>query len=111
MQDNNIEGLGSVSDDVSGNKKLHSKMSEPTSTFQYWQLPVLVLPEKEWKVNDHPQKLYLPFYNLQASLRTFLCKNKIFLLIFYFFISNAISVPQMQLQVIPSQIAKSCCGK
>ena len=68
-------------------------MSEPTSTFQYWQLPVLVLPEKEWKVNDHPQKLYLPFYNLQASLRTFLCKNKIFLLIFYFFISNAISVP------------------
>ena len=87
MQDNNIEGLGekrALLVMTFLEIKSCSKMSEPTSTFQYWQLPVLVLPGKEWKVIDHPRKLCLPFYNLQASLITFLCKNNILFLFLYF---------------------------
>ena len=44
-----------------------------------------------------------------GNLGTFLCTNNIFY--FCFFISNAISVPQMQLQIVPSHCTKSCCGK
>ena len=88
MQDNNIEGLGEkrallVIDDFSGNKK-SLKNVRANINISIWQLPVLVLPEKKWKVIDHPRKLCLPFYNLQATLRTFLSKNNILFLFLYF---------------------------
>ena len=46
---------------------------------------------------------------LTGNVNTFLGMNDIFSVFYlFFFISNVISVTQMQLQLIPSQ---SCCGK